>query len=262
MTAPALDWNSYWTALRHRRIVAMAAVVAFVPIWIALGEAGLLLAFAVLFGAYWHLRAWRCPRCHEPIVGARFSSFPDRCVSCDLPVFGHPVDVGAPALMVPGAFTLDRGTRRFIAWYEMIGGGGLLLLSLWTGWTWWQLVFTVGFAALSIAAGAWLLRDESRGYLLTRQLQWVQLVQLQSPWLTYVVQGGAGLVLSHANGTINLSPGFWSKFIVVIRPGQTFGAAVNFWAALLLLALFQARPSAGKQPAEDGQRDLSARPVA
>ncbi len=249
------DWDDYWRGLRGRRTIAAVALVAFLPVWFALGPPGLLLAFAGLLAAYWHLRRWPCPRCHQPIVGARFSTFPLRCVSCDLLVFGHVVDIEQPAVVNPDAFRLPTGRRRFIAWYQIVAGAGLMILSAFAGAEWWQLLFMEALAAMSCAAGVWLLRDEARGYALTRTMQWVQLVQVQSPWLTYVAMSGVGIVLTHANGGINFSSNIMSKFLLLVMPEQSFGVAVNLWAALLLLVLLQARPGVSEPDEMPGVPD-------
>ena len=242
-TGESHDWDHYWKGLRGRRIAAGIAIAACLPLWIILGALGLLLGFTWGLAAYWYLRLWRCPRCQQPIVGARFSTFPMRCVSCDLPIFGHVIDVEQPPIMNPLAFQLPLARRRFVAWYQIVAGAALMILSAFGGAAWWQLVCMEGLAAMSLAAGVWLLRDEARGYALTRRLQWVQLVQVQSPWLTYVAMSGVGLELSHVNGAISLNPGFMSKFLMIWMPQQSFGVAVNIWAALLLLVLLQARPA-------------------
>jgi hypothetical protein len=166
-----------------------------------------------------------------------------RCVSCDLPIFGHVIDIEQPATMDPRAFQLPNGRRRFVAWYQIVSGAGLMCLSVFAHAPWWQLLLMEGLAAMSLTAGVWLLHDDMRGYALTRRLQWVQLVQLQSSWLTYVAMSGVGIELNDVNGSIGISPGIMSKVILEIMPGQTFGVAVNLWAALLLLVLLQARPA-------------------
>ncbi|MDB4906271.1 MAG: hypothetical protein JWO05_1055 [Gemmatimonadetes bacterium] len=236
------DWNDYWRGLRERRVIAAVALVAFVPLWIALGALGLLLGFGLAFAAYWYLRDWRCPRCHLPIVGARFRTFPLRCVCCGLLVFGHVLDIQQPATLDPDAFVLPAARRRFVAWYQLLAATALILISPFLGGTWWEVLMMETLGALSCAAGLWLLRDEGRGYTLTRMLQFLQLVQLQSPWFTFAAMSGVGIELTDIEGGITVGPAFQAKFQLLAMPGLSFGVAVNLWSALLLLVLLQAKP--------------------
>jgi hypothetical protein len=237
------DWRDYWSELRSRRVAVAIAAVVFPFLWIVLGSPGLLIGFLGLLAAYHHLRAWLCPRCFMPIVGAGFTTFTERCRSCDLEIFSHAIYVRtAPTSLNPEAFALGRRTRRFIAGYEILAGASLMVLSAFSRAPWWLLVTLEGLAGLSLAAGVFLWRDDLRGYALTRTLQIVQLIRVQSPWLTYVATSGIAVDLSHANGAIQLSPGFNATFSFLLMPGQTFGVAVNLWAAALLLAMTFARP--------------------
>jgi uncharacterized protein (DUF983 family) len=240
------EWRDCWRELRERRVIAALATCGLVVAWIIFGAPGLLAGFVAVVGAYWRLRSWPCPRCHRPIVGAGFATFTDRCASCGLKVFGHFIDIQQPAEPDPAAFWLSRRRRRFIAGYEIVAGALLMVLSAFGGGAWWQLLMLEGLAGLSLAAGVWLWADDARGYALTRTLQVIQLVQVQSPWLTYLAACGATFELSHVSGNVAISPGFNSKFALVFMPGQPFGVAVNLWAALLLLVLLHAKP----RPAE------------
>ena len=64
------DWIDYWDGLKNRRLLAAFAAATWLVLWIVLGAPGLLIGFLLLLAAYWRLRAWPCPRCHQPIVGA------------------------------------------------------------------------------------------------------------------------------------------------------------------------------------------------
>jgi hypothetical protein len=152
-------------------MVAFAAGTWLV-LWIVLGASGLLIGFLLLFATYRHLRAWLCPRCFMPMVGAGLKTFTDRCRSCDLEVFAHASHVQARIeLQKPDAFVLSRRTRRFIAGYEVFAGAGLMILSIFARGPWWTVLMFEGLAGLSLAAGIWLWRDDARGYALTRTMQ-------------------------------------------------------------------------------------------
>ena len=253
------EWTEYWEGLRNRRLLVAFAVATWLVLWIVLGPAGLLVGFLFLLGAYRHLRAWPCPRCHQPIVGAGFRTFTDRCRSCDLEIFAHAIYVQTPAESLnPDACALSRRTRRFIAGYEIAAGASLMILSAFVHVPWWFLVSIEGLACLSVAAGVWLWRDEAQGYALTRTLQIVQLIRVQSPWLTYVAMAGVGIDLTHLDSTLNLATNFQATFRLALMPGETFGVAVNLWAAALLLVLLHAKPRV--EPARIAEPEAAALP--
>jgi hypothetical protein len=257
------EWYRYWAKLRARRIQAAVALAAFVPLWIAFGPAGLALGFVLVALTYWHLRSWPCPRCALPVVGASFHTFVERCVCCDLLLFGHPTDVQWQTSASPRALLLSRRTRRFVAGYEIASGISLMALSALAHSGWWRITMLEGFAAMSVAAGLWLWRDEARGYVLSRSLQFAQLIRVQSAWITYVATSGVYFDLYDANGTVGIMPGFSSTFTFDFAAGRTLGIAVNLWAMLLLLVLLHARP-AGEQVlvAQNAAGEISATPVA
>lgn len=239
------EWTEYWEGLRNRRLLVAFAAATWLVLWIVLGAAGLLSGFLLLLLAYRHLRAWPCPRCHQPIVGAGFRTFTDRCRSCDLEVFAHAIYVETPVESTnPVAFALSRRARRFVAGYEIAAGASLMVLSAFTHAPWWFVLTLEGLAGLSLAAGIWLWRDDPRGYALTRTMQIVQLIRVQSPWLTYVAMAGLAVDLTHLANGLNLNTSFQATFTLLLMPGVTFGVAVNLWAAVLLLVMLHARPSA------------------
>ncbi|MFL5616956.1 MAG: hypothetical protein ACJ79A_01020 [Gemmatimonadaceae bacterium] len=149
----------------------------------------------------------------------------------------------------PDAFTLSRRTRRFIAGYEIAAGATLMVLSAFMRAPWWFVLTLEGLAGLSLAGGTWLWRDDARGYALTRTMQLIQLIRLQSPWLTYVAMSGIAIDLTHLDQRISLNPNFQATFTLLLMPGATFGVAVNLWAAALLLVLVHARPRTEHPPA-------------
>ena len=208
------DWDAYWGSLRAMRILAAASLLGSIAVWIALGPLGLFLGFLAVFLAYRQLRNWPCPRCRLPIAGVRFTTF----------------------------LELTHRLRHFIAGYEVVAGGALMVMTAFASM---GLAFTTlleGLAGMSLAAGIWLWRDEMRGYQLSRTLQWAQLVRFQSPWLTYLAAAGGSLDLTHINGNITLSPSVAANLQLAWKPGLPIGVAVNLWAGMLLLVLFHARP--------------------
>lgn len=236
------DWDAYWGSLRAMRILAAASLLGSIAVWIALGPLGLFLGFLAVFLAYRQLRNWPCPRCRLPIAGVRFTTFPERCANCGLQVFGHVVDIEAPFTIDPAGMELTHRLRHFIAGYEVVAGGALMVMTAFASM---GLAFTTlleGLAGMSLAAGIWLWRDEMRGYQLSRTLQWAQLVRFQSPWLTYLAAAGGSLDLTHINGNITLSPSVAANLQLAWKPGLPIGVAVNLWAGMLLLVLFHARP--------------------
>jgi hypothetical protein len=239
------EWIEHWDGLKNRRLSVAFAAATWLVLWIVLGAAGLLVGFLLLLVTYGHLRAWRCPRCLLPIVGAGFRTFTDRCRSCDLELFSHAIHVQTPIEWTnPGALALSRRTRRFVAGYEIGAGAILMVISAFVRAPWWLILTLEGLAGLSLAAGIWLWRDDSRGYALTRTMQLIQLIRLQSPWLTYVAKAGLAIDVTHLETGVNLGTSFQAEFALVPMPGQTFGVAVNLWAAALLLVLLQAKPRA------------------
>lgn len=243
------DWIDYWDGLKNRRLLAAFAAATWLVLWIVLGAPGLLIGFLLLLAAYWRLRAWPCPRCRQPIVGAGFRTFTDRCRHCDLQIFAHAVDVRTPNETTnPDAFSLTTRTRRFIAGYEIAAGALLMILSAFARAPWWLLIMVEGLAGLSLAAGVWLWRDDARGYALSRTMQWIQLIRVQSPWLTYVAMAGLGIDLTHLETVIDVNTNFQASVRLALMPGQAFGVAVNLWAAALLLVLVNARPRAEPVP--------------
>ena len=237
------EWTEHWEGLRNRRLLVAFAAATWLVLWIVLGAPGLLIGFLLLLAAYWRLRGWPCPRCHQPLVGAGFTTFTDRCRSCDLEVFAHHIYVATPAeRTIPNAFALSRRTRRFIAGYEIAAGAALMVMSAFTSGPWWILVTLEGLAGLSLAAGVWLWRDDARGYALTRTLQLIQLIRVQSAWLTYVATTGLAIDLTHLDHNINLGTNFQATLTLRLMSGESFGVAVNLWAAALLLVLLHARP--------------------
>ena len=257
---PDQEWNRYWVSLRSRRIGAAIALVAFVVAWIAFGPLGLVAGFLLALAAYWRLRAWPCPRCGRPIVGTSFHTFVNRCTSCQLLIFGAASDVKWPAQPDPLALTLAPRLRRFVAGYEIASGLGLLVLTLFLHAAWWWQLMLEGFAALSLGAGIWLWRDDARGYALSRSVQAVQVIRLQSPWLTYVATAGVYVDLWHTSGRIGIGPGFTSAFSLLVASGQPLGGAVNLWAAPLFLILLHARPATA-EPSSDRPIETSLTPV-
>jgi hypothetical protein len=241
-TNPA--WLALWARLRSRRLAAVVAIAALIPLWIVLGPIGLLVGFFLALAAIVYLRGFRCPRCGHPIVGAKLQSFVERCVGCHLLIFGHPADADALIAADSDALTMSPHMRRFIAAYELISGIALIILTAFSAGTWWQRTLLEGMAAASIAAGFWLWRDDSRGYSASRSLQWAQLIRIQSPWLSYLTSSGVFLDLYHTNGGAGIAPGFSSSVRIWLMPGEPFGVAVNLWAAALLLILMHARPRA------------------
>ena len=237
------EWTEHWDGLRNRRLLVAFAAATWIVLWIVLGAPGLLIGFLLLLAAYWHLRAWPCPRCREPLVGAGFRTFIDHCRSCHLEVFAHHVQVQVPIeTSNPDAFALSRRTRRFIAGYEIAAGATLMALSAFMHGPWWLIITLEGLTGLSLAAGIWLWRDDARGYALTRTMQLIQLVRVQSPWITYAATTGIAIDLTHLDGNINLGTNLNATFTLLLKPGATFGVAVNLWAAALLLVLIHARP--------------------
>jgi len=237
------EWTEYWEGLRSRRLLVALAAATWLVLWIVLGASGLLIGFSFLLLAYWRLRSWPCPRCRQPIVGAGFTTFTERCRSCGLGVFAHAIDVQTPAESTSlEAFALPTRTRRFVAGYEVAAGASLMFISAFARAPWWFILMLEGLAGLSLAAGVWLWRDDARGYALTRTMQIVQLIRFQSPWLTYVAMAGIGIDLTHLDGIINLNTSFQATLTLLLMPGATFGVTVNLWAAALLLVLVNARP--------------------
>ena len=245
MGAPQ-KWTEHWEGLRNRRLLVAFAAATWLVLWIVLGASGLLIGFSLLLVAYLHLRAWPCPRCRQPIVGAGFRTFTDRCHSCDLAVFAHAIHVETPAESTrPDAFVLSRRVRRFVAGYEIAAGASLMIASAFARAPWWFILLLEGLAGLSLAAGIWLWRDDVRGYALSRTMQIVQLIRVQSPWVTYVAMAGLAIDMTHLEGNINLNTSYQAQLTLLLMPGATFGVAVNLWAAALLLVLVNARPRTG-----------------
>lgn len=237
------EWNYYWSGLRTRRLVAAMALMFFLPLWIVLGPAGLLAGFLGVFLSYIWLRAFPCPRCELPIVGVKLTTFPDRCVCCGLRIFAHADDIVGHFATAPDALTLSPRLRRNIGAYEMLAGGALMVMTLFGRLPLWYVVTLEGLAAFGIAAGWWLRHDEPRGYALTRTLQLIQLVRVQSPMLLYLATAGVALDVTHANGGIMIQPGFAGSVMLRWRPEMPFGVAVNLWAAAVFLLLLHARPA-------------------
>jgi hypothetical protein len=148
------------------------------------------------------------------------------------------------------ALALPQKVRRFVGGYEMVSGVFLMILSAFAGGAWWTLTMLEGLAAISFAAGYWLWKDDARGFALSRTLQIAQLIRVQSPWITYVATSGVFLDLYDANGSVGINPGFSSALRLAWMPEQSFGIAVNLWAALLLLVLLHARPHTGSVETE------------
>ena len=239
------EWIDYWDGLKNRRLLVVFAAATWLVLWIVLGAPGLLGGFLLLLAAYRHLRTWRCPRCLVPVVGAGFKTFTDRCRSCDLEVFAHAIYVQAPIEWTnPDALALSRRTRRFVAGYEIAAGAALMAISALARAPWWYILTVEGLAGLSLAAGIWLWRDDARGYALTRTMQIVQLIRVQSPWLTYVAKAGLAIDLTHLSTVINIDTSFQASFSLLLMPGESFGVAVNLWAAALLMILLHAKPRA------------------
>ena len=243
------EWTEHWNGLRNRRLLLAFAAATWLVLWIVLGAPGLLIGFLLLLAAYWQLRGWPCPRCREPLVGAGFRTFIDRCRSCDLEAFAHHVHVQTPVTSSnPDAFALSRRTRRFVAGYEIAAGASLMVLSAFAGGPWWFLLTLEGLTGLSLAAGIWLWRDDARGYALTRTMQLIQLIRVQSPWLTYFSTTGIAIDLTHLDQNVTVAPKFYATFALRLMPGESFGVAVNLWAAALLLVLIHARPRVEPAP--------------
>ena len=237
------QWTKQWGTLRSRRIGTIVATVAFVAVWIALGPLGLVVGFSMLAASYWYLRTWQCPRCHLPVVGAGFRTFVERCANCHLLLFGHPDDVLWAAPVDPARLQLSRRIRRFVAGYEMVVGVGLMILTSFVRGAWWYTLMFEGLAAMSLAAGLWLWRDDVRGYALSRTLQLAQIVRVQAPSFVYAATAGAYLDLYQTNGRVGVNPGFMGSFSLAFGGDRPFGAAVNLWATALLLVLLHARPA-------------------
>ena len=238
------EWNEYWRGLRSRRLIAAVALMLFLPLWIVLGPVGLLAGFLGVFLSYIWLRAFPCPRCALPIVGVKLTTFPERCVGCGLRIFGHVDDIAGHHATSPDVLTLSPRLRRTIGAYEMLAGGSLMVMTIFTGGLpLWYVVTLEGLAAFGIAAGWWLWHDEQRGYALTRTLQLAQLVRVQSPLLLYLATAGFALDITHANENIMIQPGFAANLLLRWRPEMPFGVEVNLWAAAVFLLLLHARPS-------------------
>jgi hypothetical protein len=259
---PDREWERYWASLRIRRIGAALALAFWIAAWIGLGPLGLGVGFAVAFSAYVYLRAWPCPRCGLLITGAGLRTFVDRCSSCGLLIFGASSDVRWPASSNPEALSLPLNLRRFVAGYQILSGSTLVILTLFVHGVWWVQILLEGFAGLSLAAGIWLWRDDPRGYSVSRSLQVVQMVRIQSPWVTYVATSGVYVDLYHAGETIALGPGFTCAFSLFVSSGRPLGVAVNLWAAILALVLIHARPTSINHRAERESLGDTSAPVA
>jgi hypothetical protein len=238
-------WYERWVGLKHRRIVAFASLPVWLALWIILGPAGLLIGFLLAFGAYIRLRAFPCPRCYLPIVGVRLKSFVDRCEGCGLRIFGHEYDV-PDYERNPNIFTMSRRLRRTIAGYEIASGATLMVMSAFAKGPLWGLIMLEGLAAFSLAGGWWLWRDDVRGYRLSRTMQVIQLIRIQSSVLLYVATAGIAIDLQSVNGSaetslINFS--YNTNFSLAWSPGLPFGVAINLWAAIVFLLLLHARPA-------------------
>jgi hypothetical protein len=253
-----MTWDSYWSGLRVRRVFAIVALFAFVPLWIAAGPVGLLAGFLAVFGGYWWLRLWRCPRCRLPVVGAGFASFPERCQACGLLLFGHVDDVAAPVGASENALRLSRRLRRFVAGVEITAGGAVMLLVPFTGHLpFWYVITLEGLGGLSLAAGVWLWQGRERGYALSRTILLMQLIRFESAWVVYSATAGFFVDLYHTARGYGLNPGFYGSLGLGFRPGIPFGVAVNLWAAALLLTLMHARPEILETTESVAPRELS-----
>jgi hypothetical protein len=239
-------WYERWVGLKHRRIVAFASLPVWLALWIILGPVGLLIGFLLAFGAYIQLRAFPCPRCHLPIVGVRLKSFVDRCEGCRLQIFGHEFDV-PDYQRNPDTFTMSRRLRRTIAGYEIASGATLMVISAFARAPLWGQIMLEGLAAFSLAGGWWLWRDDVRGYRLSRTMQLIQLIRIQSNVLLYSATAGIAIDLQSVSGssstsTINFS--YNTDFSLAWNTGQPFGVAINLWAAIVFLLLLHAKPAA------------------
>jgi hypothetical protein len=248
------SWTKMWSGLRERRLGVAGAIVAFVPIWIVGGAAGLLVAFGILVGAGMALRGWPCPRCREPFAGVGFASFPTACAGCGLPAFSEPREMSSSHSERGPQRALSPRVRKAVAGAQVAGGVGVLVLGAvyGSGMPALYLLWLESFGGLAVVAGVWLWRDQARGYVLTRALQLAQLVRIQSPLVSYAAYAGFFVDLSHTSTRINFSPGFRAAFSIGVGTGAPFGVAVNLWAAALLLALLKAR-APSDEPADRPQ---------
>ena len=246
---PMTSWDAYWSELRRRRAFAAIALAAFPLIWIFGGSVGLLVGFLALFGSYWWLRQWRCPRCRLPVVGVGFATFPERCQPCGLPLFGHPDDVMAPVGARENALRLSRRLRRFVAGVEIAAGAAAMTLVAFSrGVPLWYAITLEGLGGLSLGAGLWLWQGRERGYALSRAVLLAQLIRIESPWLVYAATAGFFVDLYHTGSRIGLNPGFYAALGLAFGPGLPLAIAVNLWAAVLLLMLMHARPEIPDPP--------------
>jgi len=160
-----------------------------------------------------------------------------------LRIFGHELDV-TEYERNPAVFTMSRRLRRTIAGYEIGSGAMLMILSAFAGrLPFWGQIMVEGLAAFSLAGGWWLWRDDARGYRLTRTMQIIQLIRIQSDALVYGALAGIAIDLQTVDGNFSINAAFNVYLNLLWNTGLPFGVAINLWAAAVFLLLLHAKPA-------------------
>jgi hypothetical protein len=242
-------WRHVWNGLRIRRIAAFASIAVF-----AVGSvfgSGVVLAIATLAPvvAFYMVRSWRCPRCHETFVGARLNWFGDECATCNLPAFA-PVERIDDSSFSHSAntFALDPSLRKFVAVSQMVGGALILVMELLAGGARAGNFVAMGLGLAGVLAGALLWRDDPRAYSASRLLQGLQVLKLQVPPVFYAVSVGFHVLVLRGNVS-GIEAGISGNFQIGAIRNAPVVVGVNVLALVCFLILLRARPVASDKPA-------------
>ena len=241
----SVNWHRYWGSLRARRLALVGALPVTLPVWFIAGPvAGFLTSVAASVAAVWLLRSWPCPRCGDPFGGIRWSLFAERCVSCGLPAFARPDFVRRTDFVrTPNLRTLPDRVRHFVAGAEMAGGAAVMVLTALPGAgpLWYRLAIE-SIAAMTLAAGIWLWRDDARGYTWSRIVQGLQLIRFAIAPVAYSVSAGPFVDAYLRGAQVGIEVGFRGQFILLWGEVSPLIVSFNLLAAAWLLMLLDARP--------------------
>jgi hypothetical protein len=142
---------------------------------------------------------------------------------------------------------MGSGFRKFLAATQAVGGLAVLATPVLltaqgfaVAWWYWLLLGCLGGAA--VTGGIELWRDEPRGWRLSRIIQALQIVQIQTSSWGIAIAAGFQLRLLVSEASITAGPAFYGTFALTAGENLPWWLSINFFSAYAFYALLRSDP--------------------